>query len=165
MYDTTALVESADLTGESPLFVDIGGALGLDSARLLDKHPDLPPGAGLVVQDLPEVTTKHGAKEQLDPFITRMAHDFFAPQPLGGARACFVHAVPHDWPDDERVRIFESMRGPMTRGYSRLLIYKIVLPARSEENWGRLLGRSGLRVVGISRHPRAVESVIEAELS
>lgn len=186
VYDTTALVEGAELTGTAPLFVDIGGAHGLDSARLLAKHPDLPPGAGLVVQDLPEVTNTHGAREQLDPRITRMAHDFFTPQPLAGARAYFVHAVPHDWPDDECVRIFESVRGAMRRGYSRLLIYEIVLPAkgassimatldlqvmnvlsgleRTEDHWVRLLERSGLRFVGISRHPRAVESVIEAEL-
>lgn len=186
VYSTTGLVEGADLSGTAALFVDIGGGRGLDAARLLSKHPDLPEDAGLVVQDLPEVTNTHGAEEKLDPRITRMAYDFFTPQPLDGARTYFFHAVPHDWPDEECVRIFENVKGAMRRGYSKLLIYEIVLPARgatslmttldlqlmnvlsglerTEDHWTRLLEGCGLRVVGISRHPRAVESVIEAEL-
>lgn len=186
VYNTAEIVEGADLTGPAPLFVDIGGAHGLDTARLLSKHSDLPGDAGLVVQDLQEVTNTQAAKEQLDPRITRMAHDFFTPQPLAGARAYFFHAVPHDWPDEDCVRILESVRGAMRRGYSKLLIYEIVLPPRgasslmttldlqlmnvvsglerTEGHWTRLLESCGLRIVGISRHPRAVESVIEAEL-
>lgn len=187
VYNTAELVEGADITGGAPLFVDVGGAHGLDTARLLSKHPDLPAGAGLVVQDLPEVTATQGVKEQLDPRITRMPHDFFTPQPLEGARAYFFHAVPHDWPDEDCARIFESVRGAMRRGYSKLLVYEIVLPARgaaslmttldlqlmnvtsglerTEGHWRRLLEGCGLRILGISRHPMAVESVIEAELA
>ncbi|KAI3393218.1 hypothetical protein diail_4545 [Diaporthe ilicicola] len=186
VYGTTSLAEGADLTGAAPLFVDIGGARGHDTARLLHKHPHLPPGVGLVVQDSPEVTRTHGAEQQLDPRITRMAYDFFTPQPLVGARAYFFHAVPHDWPDEECARIFENVRRAMKRDYSKLLIYEMVLPAtgasslmttldlqlmnvlsgleRTEHHWRRLLEGSGLRVVSISRHPSAVESVIEAEL-
>lgn len=74
----------------------------------------------------------------------------------------------------------------MRRGYSKLLIYEIVMPSqgatslmtsldlqlmnctsgfeRTEENWSNLLGEVGLKIIGISRHPQAVESVIEAEL-
>lgn len=186
VYDTTGLVQGAEFTGKTPLFVDIGGANGLDTARLLYKHPDLPDDVGLVVQDLPEVTNKHGAREKLDPRTTRMEHDFFTPQPLRGARAYFFHAVSHDWPDEDCARIFGNVKGAMKRGYSRLLIYEIVLPARgatslmtsldlqmmnvlsalerTEDRWKTLLEGCGLRIVGISRHPRAVESVIEAEL-
>lgn len=186
VYNTADLLKGADLAGAAPLLVDIGGNHGLDTARLLAKHPDLPDDAGLVVQDLPEVTKTHSANEQLDRRITRMAHDFFSPQPLEGARAYFFHAVSHDWPDDECKKIFESVRGAMRKGYSKLLIYEMVLPARgatrfattmdlqmmnvlsglerTEDHWKRLLEGCGLRVVGISKHPRAIESVIEAEL-
>ncbi|KAL1854383.1 hypothetical protein Daus18300_011482 [Diaporthe australafricana] len=186
VYSTASLVDGADLTDPAPFFVDIGGAHGLDTARLLSKHPDLPPVAGLVVQDLPEVTSTHGAKEQLDPRITRMAYDFFTPQPLAGARTYFFHAVPHDWPDEQCARIFANVKMAMKRGYSKLLVYEIVLPARgatslmttldlqlmnvlsglerTEDHWRRLLEGSGLKVVGVSRHPSAIESVIEAEL-
>lgn len=186
VYDTNFLLQDADLSDSGPaLFVDIGGAHGLDSARFLAKHPELPTSARIVVQDLPEVVSTH-AKEILSPRIQRMAYDFFQPQTLLGARAYFLHAVPHDWPDGDCKRIFHNIKAAMQRGYSKLLIYEIVMPSqgatslmttldlqlmnvtsgfeRTEENWSNLLGEVGLKIVGISRHPRAVESVIEAEL-
>lgn len=184
VYDTNRLVSGATLSSDTPLFVDVGGAHGLDTARLLAKHPDLPADV-LIVQDLPEVVATH-AKEKLDPRIKRMAHDFFTPQPIRGARAYFFHAVPHDWPDADCVRIFEQIKSAMKTGYSKLIIYEVVLPAqgatslmttldlelmncvsgleRTEEKWRALLAHVGFRVVNISGHPRAVESVIEAEL-
>lgn len=92
VYDTNLVVQDADLSDSGPaLFVDIGGAHGLDSARFLAKHPELPTSAKIVVQDLPEVVSTH-AKETLSPRIQRMAYDFFQPQPLLGARAYFLHA-------------------------------------------------------------------------
>lgn len=186
VYDTNALVQGADLSGSGPaLFVDIGGAHGLDSARLLQKHPELTGPAKIVVQDLPAVVSTH-AKEKLSPRIERMAYDFFQPQPLQGARAYFFHAVPHDWPDEECKRIFQNVKAAMRKGYSKLLIYEVVMPStgatslmttldlqlmnttsgfeRTEEDWRKLLSEVGLRIVRISRHSRAVESVIEAEV-
>lgn len=184
VYDTNRIIDGAELEKGSPLFVDVGGAHGLDTARLLAKHPDLPADV-LILQDLPEVISTH-AKEKLDERIKRMSHDFFTPQPVRGARAYFFHAVPHDWPDDDCVRIFENIKAAMVRGYSKLLIYEVVLPAqgatslmttldlqlmnctsgleRTEEHWRDLLAKVGFTVTSISSHPRAVESVIEAEL-
>lgn len=186
VYNTNVLVQGADLSESGPaLFVDIGGAHGLDSARFLQKHPELPGPARIIVQDLPEVVSTH-AKETLSPRIERMAYDFFQPQPLHGARAYFFHAVPHDWPDEECKQIFQNVKTAMQKGYSKLLIYEIVMPStgatslmttldlqlmnatsgfeRTQDGWRRLLSEVGLRIVGISRHPRAVESVIEAEV-
>ena len=54
VYDTNRIVDDADVQTGKPLFVDIGGAHGLDTSRLLDKHPDLPANV-LVLQDTPEV--------------------------------------------------------------------------------------------------------------
>ncbi|KNG89282.1 O-methyltransferase [Aspergillus nomiae NRRL 13137] len=181
VYDTQPLVAGADLT--KPLFVDVGGAQGLDAQRLLDRHPELPPNV-LIVQDLPEVVTTHG-KERLDSRIRKMAHDFFQPQP-SPRRAYFFHAVPHDWPNADVARIFAEVKKVMTPGYSRLLIYEIVLPAqgathlmttldlalmsctsgleRTEEAWRALLKEGGFKVTSISRHPMAVEGVIDAEI-
>jgi hypothetical protein len=184
VYDTTDLVFGADLTNGSPLFVDVGGAHGLDSARLLERHPELPPNV-LIVQDTPEVVIMN--LEPLDPRITKMAYDFFKEQPVKGSRAYFFHAVPHDWPDQECVRMFEIVKAAMIPGYSKLLIYEIVLPAegatslmttldlqlmscvsgleRTEEHWSRLLGQAGFKINNVSKHPRAIESVIEAEIA
>lgn len=185
VYDTTRLTSGANLDDGSVLLVDVGGGHGLDTARLLARHPNLPAGS-LVLQDLPDVLALHVREDALDArVIKRMPHDFFTPQPVRGARAYFFHAVPHDWPDADCVRIFGSVKAAMTRGYSKLIIYEIVLPAqgassmmttmdlqlmactsgleRTEAHWRQLLGGVGFEVISISRHPRAIESVIEAE--
>lgn len=184
VYDTSKLVEGADLKSGAPLFVDIGGAHGLDTARLLARHPDLPSDV-LIVQDTPEVVAMD--PEHLDSRIKKVAYDFFTPQPLVGSRAYFFHAVPHDWPDADCVRMFENVKAAFKKRYSKLLIYEVVLPAkgatslmttldlqllnctsgleRTEEHWRKLLGSVGFKINSISRHPRAVESVIEAELA
>lgn len=188
LYDTNKLIVGADLSESAPaLFVDIGGMHGVDTSRLLSKHPELPQYTKLVVQDLPEVVAAYSDKElDAQGRISRMAYDFFTPQPLVGARAYFFHAVPHDWPDAECIRILENVKAVMRRGYSKLLIYEMVIPAkdasilmstldlqlmcclsgleRTEEQWRRLLDGVGFRIVSISRHPRAAESVIDAEL-
>lgn len=182
VYDTQPLLDGADLS--KPLFVDVGGAQGLDTQRLLDKHPDLPSDV-LIVQDLPEVITTHST-EKLDSRIRKMAHDFFQPQPIAGARAYFFHAVSHDWPNADVARMFAEVKKVMTPGYSKLLIYEVVLPAegathlmttldlalmsctsgleRTEGAWRELLKEGGFKVVGISRHPMAVEGIIEVEI-
>lgn len=184
VYDTTELVAGADLNYGAPLFVDIGGAHGLDTELLLARHPDLPSDI-LVVQDTPEVIAM--TPKELDPRVRKMAYDFFTPQPLVGARSYFFHAVPHDWPDSDVLRILANVKDAMEEGYSKLLIYEVVLPARgatslmttlvlslmscvsglerTEEHWNDLLDKAGFCVNSISRHPRAVESVIEAELA
>lgn len=190
VYDTRELVAGASLSEAAPpLFIDIGGMHGLDTLRLLSKYPELPEHIKLVVQDLPEVVDAY-SERQLDQErgrINRMPYDFFTPQPLIGARAYFFHAVPHDWPDAACIKIFENVKAVMKRGYSKLLIYEMVIPAkgasafmttldlqlmslisgleRTEEQWTDLLAGVGFGIVSISRHPRAAESVIEAELA
>ncbi|KAK8062538.1 O-methyltransferase [Apiospora hydei] len=187
VYDTRRLLERANLEGDgkTPLFVDIGGAHGLDTQHLISRHPEEIPKDVLFVEDLPKVVSTH-AHEELDPRIKRVPYDFFTPQPILNSRAYFLHAVPHDWPDADCLRIFASIKAAMKPGYSKLLIYEVVLPARgatslmttldlqlmncvsglerTEGHWARLLGEAGFTIVEIFRHPRAVESVIEAEM-
>jgi hypothetical protein len=183
VYDTNKIVDGADIGGDTPVFVDVGGALGVDTERILARHPDLPKDA-LVVQNTPERAGQE--TEQLDPRIRRMSHDFFAPQPVVGARTYFFHAMLHEWADVDCTRILEEIRDVFKRGYSKLLIYEVVLPKdgatnmqttqdmslmnvtsgleRTEEHWARLLKQAGFKIVDISTNPRAMESVIEAEL-
>jgi hypothetical protein len=181
VYDTEKLVNGADLSGDTALFVDVGGVRGLDTERLLARHPDLPKDV-LILQDTPE----RASTESVDPRIKRMPYEIFTPQPVVGARAYFFHATLHDWPDAECARMLEDLRDACKKGYSKLLLYEVVLPKtgatnmqtsldlclmnltsgleRTEDTWAKLLKQVGFRIVSISRHPRAVESVIEAEL-
>lgn len=221
VYDTARLFEEdgeeeeegADGDGEAaetdeetdapppPFFVDVGACHGLDAARLLARHPELPAGS-LVIEDLPDILESAVDATAVDAQrIRRVAHDFFTPQPTTatGARAYFFHAVLHDWSDEACGRILghavTAMRTTTTKAGRRrrprqrplLLVYDVVLPAqaagpfqtaldlalmvtlsgreRTEDQWRRLLADAGLRVRRIFRLPRAVESVIEAELA
>ena len=114
-----------------------------------------------------------------------MAHDFFTPQPVKGARAYYLHGVIHDWADAEAGRILGHLRDAMTTGYSKLLIHDHVLPERNshpqataydltmmvkvsafertELMWRELLRSVGFNVIRIWNSPLATQSVIEAE--
>jgi hypothetical protein len=184
VYDTSQIVNGANLSSGAALFVNIGGAHGLDTERLLANHPELPKGV-LIPQDTPEVVSM--TIENLSPKIMKQAYDLFTPQPQLHARCYFFHAVPHDWPDADCVRMFQQVKTALKPGYSKLLIYEVVLPKkgamnmmttldlllmnctsgmeRTEEHWGKLLGEAGFRIVRIVGHQRAVESVIEADLA
>lgn len=180
VYDTNQLLHDADLS--SPIFVDQGASHGLDCRRLPAKHPDLP-ASSIIMQDLGHVLD---LVTDLPPQIQKMAHDFFTPNPVIGAKAYFMHAVPHDWPDAQCRRIFENLVPAFKKGYSKLLLYEVVVPKqsattmqttldmavmnvlaakeRSEDDWKDLLGQSGFKITKIWRHPASAESVIEAEL-
>ncbi|KAK8109240.1 hypothetical protein PG984_015041 [Apiospora sp. TS-2023a] len=182
-FDTDSLLAGADLES-APLCVDVGGHHGIDLGRLLGKYPDLPAGS-LVLQDLPEVVAE--ARGVVSDKITVMEYNMLDAQPVKGARAYYFHAVFHDWPDKTAVQMLRNTVGAMRKGYSRVLINDIALPAtgaswaqttmdvnmmailsayeRSDAMWTELLTNAGLRVVKIWRDGRGNESLIEAELA
>ncbi|KAL3440633.1 S-adenosyl-L-methionine-dependent methyltransferase [Aspergillus insuetus] len=182
VYDTSRLLEGAKLDDGSPFVVDVGGNTGIDISHVLRKHPDLPAGS-LVLQDLPEII----AKAQVDEKVTAMVHDFFLPQPVTGARAYFMHAILHDWPDDKATQLLTNTRAAMTPGYSKLFVYDIVLPPtgasisqttmdvnmmsllsaaeRTQGAWEKLLAEAGFRIARFWPDPQEYEMVIEAEVA
>ncbi|KAI0839630.1 putative O-methyltransferase [Hypoxylon sp. FL0890] len=182
-YDTESLINGADLSSGSPLLIDMGGLHGGDLLRLLAKHPDLPAGS-LVLQDLPEVVS--GANLTTDK-IKLMAHNFFEPQPIHGSRAYFFHAVFHDWPEADALRILRNVAPALKKGYSKLLICDVLIPPtgasayqvvldvnmlihlssyeRTEAMWKKLLNDAGFKIIKIWMDQRGNEVVIEAELA
>ncbi|KAI0532146.1 putative O-methyltransferase [Xylaria digitata] len=182
-YDTSSLVNGADLSNGGVLCVDTGGHHGIDLTRLLNKHPDIPAGS-LVLQDLPEVVK--GATD-LSLKIKVMPHDMFQPQPVKGSRSYYFHAVFHDWPDGVAIQILKNTAKAMTKGYSRLLIVDIVVPVtgasaiqsamdvemmallssheRTEAMWTKLISDAGLKLIKIWHDGRGNEGLVEAELA
>ncbi|KAK2685212.1 hypothetical protein QWA68_015509 [Fusarium oxysporum] len=174
------LIEGADLS--KPLVVDVGGNTGIDISHVLKARPDLPKGV-LVLQDLPEIIER----ADVDDKITAMAHDFFKPQPVKGSRAYFMHAVVHDWPDAQAIQSLQSTKDTMTKGYSKLFVYDIVLPPtgasisqttmdvqmmsllsaseRTKSQWEELLTGAGLKIVKFWPDPQQYEMLIEAEIA
>ncbi|KAJ5082209.1 hypothetical protein N7532_011252 [Penicillium argentinense] len=182
VYDTNELLEGAKLDDGSAFVVDVGGNTGIDISHVHKKHPELPAGS-LVLQDLPEIIVN----AQIDKKVTAMAHDFFLPQPVRGSRVYFMHAVLHDWPDAKAKQLLENTKDAMTEGYSKLLIYDIVLPPtgasisqstmdvnmmsllsaseRTQEAWESLLTDSGFKIVNFWPDPQQYEMIIEAEVA
>ena len=175
------LVESSAKT--SPLFVDIGGGMGQDIEsfrQLYDKTH------GLHLQDLPEVI-KEAHNRGLNSCINATPHDFFKEQPIHEARIYFIHAVLHNWPDQQALKILKNIKSAMKPGVSRLFINEAVMrdhgthplcasadllmmslfgaKERDENDWQTLLFDAGLSIIHIWSIPEIPESLIEAEVS
>jgi hypothetical protein len=166
---------------DSTLLVDIGGGEGHDIEAFHRSFPDAV--ENLVLQDLPETIDNI---KKLDPVIVRQKHNFFEEQPVKSARAYYLRYIFHDWPDDECVTILKHIASAMQPGYSKLLIFEWVLPAknvplypalldinmmallngmeRTEEQWTALLSQAGLKIVKFWSVGSESEGLIEAML-
>lgn len=167
---------------QAALLVDVGGGEGHDIEAFHLAYPDAP--GQLILQDLPPVIENI---KKLAPKITRQPHDFFTPQPVRGARAYYFRYILHDWPDDACVEILRHTAAAMEPGYSKILIFEWILPAknvplypslldinmmavlngmeRTEEQWNTLLTKAGLKVVKFWKNGEDQEGLIEAELA
>jgi hypothetical protein len=165
------------------LLVDIGGATGHDLEAFHKAFPGMP--GRLILQDLPGALVELDA-QALAP-VEVMAHDFFQPQPVKGARAYYLKMVLHDWPDAQCRAILENLKPALVRGQSKILINEIVVPTmgagwfetsvdmlmmmfhaayeRRESEWRELIEGVGLKVSKIWQCGEAVERLIVVELS
>lgn len=183
-FDAKSIILTGAKTNdpESTLLVDIAGGVGHDVEAFFKAYPDAP--GKLVLQDLPPMIANI---KQLDDRIIRQEHDMFTEQPVRGARAYYMRNIYHDWPDEQCVEIMKRIAAAMTRGYSKLLIFEWILPAkgvplypalldvnmisilngrlRTEEDWTELLNAAGLKIVEIHRISPQEEGLIEAELA
>lgn len=198
------LIEGATGDDDSVFLVDVGGGHGHDLMKFLARHPyDAFPGH-LVVQDIPDMI--NGIPEgKLDKGIKAMVHDFFEPQPIEGqpslevvhrvtnlsigAALYFLHSIIHDYGDDRAKIILKQLAGAMKKGYTKMIVWDQVLPARgapaipaaldwemtmlfagserTETQWKALLEdpEVGLKVNGVWEYSQYDQMVIEAELA
>ncbi|KKK24807.1 hypothetical protein P175DRAFT_0439305 [Aspergillus ochraceoroseus IBT 24754] len=181
VYPYESLTDSQPNDSKTPLLVDVGGNVGHDIEKFRSRHPEV--ASRLVLQDRPDVVRL----AKCPSTVQIMAHDFFTPQPVKGARAYYMHGVIHDWSDKPAQDILIHLRNAMTPGYSKLLVHDHVLPEdnphpqataydltmmvkvsafeRTESMWKNLLESVGFRMVKIWSSPVATQSVIEAELA
>ncbi|TAQ89311.1 hypothetical protein B7494_g2377 [Chlorociboria aeruginascens] len=173
------LLDGAKKDPESTLWVDVAGGEGHD---LQTFHRTFPRVTGkLILQDLPPTIDNI---KSLDPAIIRQKYDFFTPQPVKGARAYFFRNIFHDWPEKECVSILKNIVAAMTPGYSKVLIFEWILPAknvplypalldinmmailngmeRTEAQWTTVLNQAGLEVVKFWKTGDESEGLIEA---
>ncbi|KAF6232302.1 hypothetical protein HO173_009407 [Letharia columbiana] len=167
------------------LLVDVGGGWGQDLLAFASAHPSVP--GRLILQDRAHALAEADRESLGRRRVEAIAHDFFDPQPVIGARAYYFHHIFHDWPDAECRTILQHTVAAMhPGGRSRLLIVEDVLPdvgvssylglrdmhmmtlfgsmERNRGQWTELLGQEGLEVVKIWELGPKSESLIEAVL-
>lgn len=163
----------------APVIVDVGGGFGQQAVafRAALSHLDLP-ASRVVVQDIPQ--TLASAPRDVEG-VTFMAHDFFTPQPVRGAKFYYLRHVLHDWPEEQCLQILEHLvraLGPE----SRIVVDEVVLPdvgvpwqsaymdllmctmlggaERTRSEWYSLLGRAGLEIVEIRHHHKMQAAIV-----
>ncbi|KAI0023438.1 O-methyl transferase B [Xylariomycetidae sp. FL0641] len=114
--------ETAGLTDpERPLYVNVGGGIGHQCAQFKNMYPDLP--GRIILEDLPGTV----AQALPTPGVENLAHDFFQPQPVKGAKFYFMRGVPHNHPEHRVKLLFSNIRDAMAAD-SVLLVDETVLP-------------------------------------
>ncbi|KAF2420224.1 S-adenosyl-L-methionine-dependent methyltransferase [Tothia fuscella] len=176
MADVTEQVLAAD--PERTVFVDVGGSVGHQCARLTTKLPQLK--GHVVLQDLKETIDNVPAIDG----VQAMAHDFFTPEPVKGARCYYLCTVLHDWDDEKAIEILKNLI-PALGPDSQILIDDMALPntgvhwwsacldlhmytmlgamERNEDQWHALLDKAGLKALSIETYsPTMRHSIITA---
>ncbi|KKK22285.1 aflO/ omtB/ dmtA/ O-methyltransferase B [Aspergillus ochraceoroseus] len=157
------LEELGDFPGpDKALMVDVGGGFGQQSKALRAKFPNL--AGRVIVQDIPQTLAGAQPAEGVE-FI---AHNFFEPQPIQGAKFYYLRHVFHDWPDEQCVQILKQII-PVMGPHSCILIDEVVIPAvgvpwqaafmdilmmdslggveRTRAEWDNLMEQAGLKII------------------
>ncbi|KAI9652252.1 MAG: hypothetical protein M1831_007100 [Alyxoria varia] len=162
--------------------VDVGGGVGTDLMNFGTRHRGN--SGRLVLEDLSETLER---LEGLPIDIEKVEYNFFTmEQPVKGARAYFMHAIIHDWSDEQAREILQGTARAMKKDHSVLLIQDMVLPdtgaswrgstldilmlmfpggmERTKMQWESLLNSAGLELCKVWTDANMIESVIEAQL-
>jgi hypothetical protein len=172
LYPVAEKLQCSSSSASDVLLVDVGGGHGQAITGFKDKNPTIK--GSLIVQDLPVVVE---SMPNLPAGITAMPHNFFEPQPVIGAKAYYLRAVLHDWPDKQALIILKNIQEAMNEG-SVLLINEVVLPEsnvsiftaqtdflmmsmysaleRTKKQWEGLLREAGLELVAVWDSPDKV---------
>ncbi|KAJ2999001.1 hypothetical protein NUW58_g141 [Xylaria curta] len=172
--------EAAGCGNTRPIYVNIGGGIGHQCAQFKDKYPAL--AGRVILQDLP-----HSISNALPtPGVENMAHDFFEPQPVKGAKFYFTRGVLHNHPDHKVRLLLENIKSAMATD-SVILLDEMVLPEvgvnpyaaamdlvmmsafagmeRTESQWRRIMECVGLKLVKTYVYNAAsYESVMDVRL-
>src|SRR5262245_27822670 len=179
--EPAAVTAAYDFSGAKTI-VDVGGSTGNLLATVLESNPK---SRGILF-DMPHVVREAPAvikARSLTDRITIEPGSFFDSVPGGGDVYMLSHVI-HDWSEEQCLTILGNCRRVMNPD-TRLLIIEMVLPPgntphpgkmldmmmlvgpggreRTEQEYGTLLGKAGLRLTRVVPTESAV-SVVEATL-
>ena len=133
--ESKAVVAAYDFSGIGTL-VDVAGGHGLLLATILKANRKM---RGILF-DLSHVTAGAGSRFQRAGVADRcriVSGDFFAAVP-GGADACVMKHILHDWDDDRATQILRNCHRALPPG-GKVLIVDCVVPAGNGAHFGKLL--------------------------
>jgi SAM-dependent methyltransferase len=160
------MLDAYDFSGFKDL-VDVGGGNGTLLAAILKRHPHM---RG-VLFDLPAVVDRARASIESAGLRDRcrLVGGSFIEAVPGGADACLLRHILHDWRDEDSVTILRNCRSAM-RPDGKVLVVEIVVPAgndpsfakwmdlmmvtyggkeRSEKQYSELFAKAGLQLTRI----------------
>ncbi|CAG8126401.1 unnamed protein product [Penicillium salamii] len=168
--------KSLDLEPEQIFFVDVGGGIGHQAVGVKQWIPQIM--NQIIVQDQ-EVVVPHAIQQN---GVKAMAHDFFQPQPIQGARIYYMRRIIHDWPDEKAAEILKNTKAALGPD-SVILIDDMVLPnagvhwygtvldmtmmaglaaqERTEEQWNGLMEKAGLKIQKVYTYTSFYHSILE----
>ncbi|CAG8064639.1 unnamed protein product [Penicillium salamii] len=168
--------KSLNLEPEQIFFVDVGGGIGHQAVGVKQWMPQIV--NQIIVQDQ-EVVVPHAIQQN---GVKAMAHDFFQPQPIQGARIYYMRRIIHDWPDEKAAEILKNTQAALGPD-SVILIDDMVLPnagvhwygtvldmtmmaglaaqERTEEQWNNLMEMAGLKIQKVYTYTSFYNSILE----
>ncbi|KAI1387835.1 S-adenosyl-L-methionine-dependent methyltransferase [Hypoxylon trugodes] len=172
-------------TDSTPLFVDIGGAMGHQCVALKKRYPGIP---GRIILQEQEEVVERVKKSPLPGWdgMEAQAQSMWEPQTLKGARGYYLRNILHDYPDHKAIEILRNVRVGMT-SESKVLIDEMVVPERgaswrvaghdlimltcfaarerTQAEWASILDQAGLKILKLSEYAKVTcDSIIVAVL-
>ena len=141
-------------------FVDMGGADGKTISKILEAYPQLK-AETCVLQDREQVIEIAKKSPNLPKGVQALAHDFFQPQTVEGAKAYHLRAICHDWSDAMVVKILKNIV-PVMASDSKVLIADNVLPERGGTGMVAAMDLMMLCIGGKERTKTNFEAVLDA---
>lgn len=163
-FDVQPLIDEvfgAGVKDDEVLMVDVGGSTGYDLTIFKEAYPDLP--GRLIVQDVPSTIESLDHAALKAKAVEAMQHDFFTPEPVKGAKAYYLKAILHDWPDEQCRQILSNLKPALRSGYSRILVNDIVVPDVGANWWETSLDMLMMTVHGsYERRERDFKALVES---
>ena len=177
------ILDTEPNTRDRPALVDVGGGNGHFLLLFLEANEAVPPKT-VYLQDLKYAINAARSSKLPEIGVNLQEHNFFDPQPIEGAKAYYIRACLHDWPDDYCTVILRHLANAMSPE-SRLFIAENIKPKdpcsntinmdvlmmtlsgceRTETEFEALLCGSGLRIDRVVRKAQGDWAVMVASLA
>ncbi|KAI7493002.1 hypothetical protein KC367_g8879 [Hortaea werneckii] len=168
---------------DRPALVDVGGGNGHFLLLFLEANGEVSPKT-VYLQDLNYAINVARRSKLPEIGVNLQEHNFFDPQPIEGAKAYYIRACLHDWPDDHCTVILRHLAKAMSPD-SRLFIAEnikskdacsntsdmdiLMIPVsgceRTKTEFESLLYRSGLRLDRVVRKPQGDWAIMVVRLA